>query len=434
MSQALAVFNPAGMPENVASLFGGMVAVDDLTSGAEAAFPILSVKGRVFRVKHGGDERVLQRDGQPLFSLDVVLLKANPQLSKLYYSKAYAEGDDAAPECSSANGITPDTGVPNPQSTTCAACPQNVWGSKITPQGTKTKACADMRRLAVVPERDIACQTWGAPLLLRVPPASLRSLSEYGRTQLGGKPYTAVVTRISFDLNVAYPKLTFAPIRWLDATEAQAVLAWMNDPIVGRIIGTDADPSAPNTRNVIPIHPVAAPVAPTPAPAPAVVTPIAADPFAQVAPVAPVVLPTPAPVVVQPPVVVDSLAGVPEALKTAINAVGGPETEAGKAILATLAPAQVKRTRRSKAEMEAARAAAPTTPVYGDISPRTAINLPEPAPQGELVARVASLPNQMAGVASANGAGSPPAPSGQEDLLAGVDALLAGLDNLGFDD
>jgi hypothetical protein len=100
--------------------------------------------------------------GQPLFSLDVVLLKANPQLSKLYYSKAYAEGDDGAPDCSSANGITPDSGVPNPQSASCAGCPQNVWGSKITPQGTKTKACADMRRLAVVPERDIACQTWGA--------------------------------------------------------------------------------------------------------------------------------------------------------------------------------------------------------------------------------------------------------------------------------
>jgi hypothetical protein len=393
---------------------------------------------------HGGEQRVLQRDGEPLPSIDVVLVTANRNLSKLYYAKAYAEGDDDAPDCSSANGVTPDAGIPAPQAATCATCQHNVWGSKITERGKKTKACSDMRRLALIPERDMECKAWGAPLPLRVPPGSFQNLTEYARTALGGKEYCAVVTRIGFDMMAAYPKLTFRPMRWVTEAEAVIINRWRSDPIVGRIIGTDADPSAPNVQAgpsiFRPAIVVQAPVAPVPA---QVAVPVAApassaaaaDPFTQTAPPVQIrqVVPnqlaaaTPTP----PPAPIDPLAGVPEALKAAINAVGGPETAAGKAILATLVPAQPKRTRRSKAEMEAARAA-PATPPTSAIVPLVGQGWVPPAPspvsaipaaiQGELVARAAPP------------APPAPAPTGQEDLLAGVDALLAGLDNMPFDD
>ncbi|MGH2742653.1 MAG: hypothetical protein ACRDN8_09250, partial [Thermoleophilaceae bacterium] len=196
---------------------------------------------------------------------------------------------------------------------------------------------------------------------------------------------------------------------------------------------------------VVQAPPAPAPMTPV-APAPAPQTAAQAfgfefsgltDPLAQAAPVAPSPAPTPAPVVVQAPV--DPLAGVPEACKAAIALVGGPETDAGKAILATLAPApaapaQPKRTRRSKAEMEAARAAeaaaAPKTAMFtpagqGFVPPTPASVVPlsaiPAAVQGELMAP-ATAPAPIA-----------VAPPG-DDLLAGVDALLAGLDNMGFDD
>lgn len=436
MSTQMIEFNRGSMPANLSKLFGGLVGTDDLTHGAEAAFPILSIKGRVFRIKHGGEERVVQKEGQPIFALDVVLLKANKNLSKLYYAKAYAEGDDEAPSCSSSNGTTPDTGVTAPQSTSCATCPQNVWGSKITPQGTKTKACADMRRLALVPEKDMECKTWGAPMLLRVPAASLQGLSEYGRTVLGGSPYSAVVTRISFDLNVAYPKLTFAPVRWLEANEVQQVMRWLNEPIIGRIIGVDADPSAPNTQQrVIPIQPAApatpvlhpavqgyvAPIGSTnAAPAAAQVIDIPADnaptPFAP--PLNQEHVPTtPEPVPTIPEVVLDPLAHLPEHLRIAVNAVGGATTDAGKAIIATV---QTPATNLEKPK-RARRAATPA-----QVIPSAPVAVP--ATTGEFI------PAQTQNLAPAPVAPAPVTQASSNTLLAGVDELLNGLESLNFDD
>jgi hypothetical protein len=438
MSQALAQFNPAGVPAHITQLFGG-VSHQDLTAGAEAAFPMLSLKGKVWRVAHGGEQRVLQRDGEPLPSIDVVLVTANRNLSKLYYAKAYAEGDDDAPDCSSANGVTPDAGVPAPQSATCATCQHNVWGSKITEQGKKTKACSDMRRVALIPERDMECKPWGAPLLLRVPPGSFQNLTEYARTALGGKEYCAVVTRIGFDMMAAYPKLTFKPLRWVTEAEAEIIARWREHDIVKRIIGTDADPSAPNVRVTAPpstLRPAVVVQAQPPGAAdltrailaaggaimtpPVVATTLASDPFTQ-APVAPA--PAPAPAVVQAPV--DPLAGLAPELRAAVMAAGGPDSPSGKHImqvLAARAAALAKWTRRTRAQLEAANAAAAEPSVPPLVSSVVATL------QGELVGRAAApLPAQPAPVTTA-------APTGQEDLLAGVDALLAGLDNMPFDD
>ena len=39
-----------------------------------------------------------------------------------------------------------------PQSATCAECPQAVWGSKISPQGSKIPACSTVKKVAVLVE------------------------------------------------------------------------------------------------------------------------------------------------------------------------------------------------------------------------------------------------------------------------------------------
>ena len=152
----------------------------DLTAGAGVGFAVLTYRGKVWRVVHKGTEHTLKtKDGDPIPSVRVVILRANQNLSKIFYKKAYKEGDNEAPDCYSMDGERPDSSIKEPQSKTCAACPQAAWGSKISDDGRELKACQDSRRLAVVPCNDIANEMFGGPMLLRVPAASLANLVSY---------------------------------------------------------------------------------------------------------------------------------------------------------------------------------------------------------------------------------------------------------------
>lgn len=106
--------------------------------------------------------------------LDVVIVGVNPHKSKQYFEYDYDPTRDEPPTCFSDNGIGPSAQSSTPQSPTCAACPQNVWGSAISKMTQKaTKACSDRKNLAVVVVND------PTQLLYRfqVPPASLKNLS-----------------------------------------------------------------------------------------------------------------------------------------------------------------------------------------------------------------------------------------------------------------
>lgn len=471
MSTEMQLFNAGVIPAHLQEVFGNQQ-VDDLTSGAEASFPIISIKGKVWRIKQGADERVVQRDGQPLPTLDIVLVKANRNLSKLYYGKAYTEGDDSPPDCASGSGVTPDVGVPKPQSQTCAACPHNVWGSKITPQGTKTKMCSDLRRMAVVADKDLECKYYGAPFLIRIPAASLQSLSEYARVQLNGRPYSAVVTQIGFDMNLAFPKLTFKPIRWLTAAESQLVLRWQNDIITDRIIGAaDLRPALPIPQPIVFDSSLSVEqatdmaIAQTTAMASAAAevmhatqaTPVVADPFSDTTPTQTITQPSiaqPAPVqavdprlvgvsaemitaimanggpdsptgsiilaAIRPPTPVakpvDPLAGLPDAVRTAVMALGGPDSEIGKNLIAAHTPVS-----------------ASPVPEKKQRKPRTPKTMITQTPVVQPVASPVLIPTEVLLATPAVTASTQIVPA-SDDMLKDVDALLAGLDNLNFDD
>ena len=201
-------------------------------------------------MKYKGVETVVMNaEGDPAASISVVLLKANPALSKTYYEGAYVEGDDTPPACSSANGVHPDAGIKSPQSPQCDVCPQNVWGSKITPQGTETKACSDARRIAIVPSADMVNEACGGAMLLRIPAASLSTLAAYSdMLKQNSAPYYGVITKVGFDPEASYPKLTFTALRGITDSEAPVVLEQRDSPTTKRILEEEA-------------------VAPTPAPA-----------------------------------------------------------------------------------------------------------------------------------------------------------------------
>jgi hypothetical protein len=223
---------------------------DDLSAGVTGGFAVVSFRGSKWRVKYQGEEHpVLNADGDPIPSLEVVILKANPHITKTYYKQGYSEGAAEQPDCMSMDGLRPDVGVALKQADTCAKCPQNVFGSRITPSGKKAKACQDNRRLAVVPANDIANETLGGPMLLRVPAASLADLSMMGKNlKARGFPYNSVIVKVSFDMDTAYPKLMFKPVRPLTDDEGTQVLPLLTDPKLERILAEAVEVTSRDTE------------------------------------------------------------------------------------------------------------------------------------------------------------------------------------------
>lgn len=259
-------FDSPKVPAAVAALFGDTA--DELVgSSASSGFPVISIKGKVFHIQRGDERTLITKPGDddPAGSIEVVIVRANKERSKVFYASGYVEGSVDKPTCYSNDGLAPAADAAEPQAKKCAVCPHNAWGSKVTESGTKGKACADSRRLAVA-----ALDAVGDPMLLRVPAASLKNLDEYGKMLATRKaPSFAVVTKVSFDYTVAHPLLKFSPVGWV---EDQATLAQIKDmrdsDIVQQIVGTKATEAGQPDEEVPSLPPAPAPaVSPAPAPA-----------------------------------------------------------------------------------------------------------------------------------------------------------------------
>ncbi len=237
---ALIPFEKAQLPADLAAMFGA-VGDDDLSGGVGAGFPSISINGKVFHLKRGGERTLIENPkepGAPATSLDIVILKANPTLSKLYYKSGYVEGSEDKPVCYSDDGIAPAADAEEPQSQKCATCPHAQWGAKITDTGKKAKECQDSRRIAVAPLGNLE-----DAMLLRVPAASLKPLKLYGdEVKKRGLRYFAVGTKIGFDHAVAHPLLTFRPLGALPETMLRQVAEMMNSDLVSSILGMDVTP------------------------------------------------------------------------------------------------------------------------------------------------------------------------------------------------
>jgi hypothetical protein len=273
-------FEQGGLP---AHLQGKPVDNTEFSSGVAGGYAILSLKGKVWHIVQNGERTLVTRPddpNEPATSLLVVLLRANKHLSKLYYKNGYVDGSAEKPDCYSNDGITPALDAQERQAEKCAVCPHNAWGSKVSENGSKVKACSDSRRVAVCP-----AGSPDAPMLLRVPAASLRDLGAYAdMLAKRGAAVNAVVTRMSFDHSVAHPKLVFKPEGWLDADAYSQVLEATNSDLVEQIVavGTGVETGGapePDTLGEAPAH-VKAAAKPAPAPAAAKPAPAATKPVA----------------------------------------------------------------------------------------------------------------------------------------------------------
>jgi hypothetical protein len=208
-SQAPA-FARKGLSETAKALAGGTA-----NSGKR-----ISIKGGVFRLLAGGKE-VASIDER---FLDVVIVKAAPKVSRVFYAKAYDAEAVSGPDCWSADGETPSPDSSKRQASRCSECPQNIAGSG---QGN-SRACRYQQRLAVV----LANHVDGDVLQLVLPATSIfgkadddnRPLQEYARWLAAQdiSPET-VVTRMKFDTKSESPKLFFKTMRWLSDDEYETV-------------------------------------------------------------------------------------------------------------------------------------------------------------------------------------------------------------------
>jgi hypothetical protein len=341
MTGQLIPFDASGggqLPAHIAAAF----ADEDSNMAGRASIDQLSYRGKIWRVILKGEEHPLMRtdndsgEMMPLNVVTLVVLDINKNRSRSYYPGAYSDGQNQAPTCYSADGITPDASVPaqvvnddgtvsGKQSATCATCQWSAKGSKITPDGKQTTACSPFKRIAVVPSQRIADHP---AMLLRLAQTSVWDKDMDGRDgwyawdqyvdmlrARGAKHSSAVETRVKFDISVPYPKLVFQASRWLDANEIAAAKARLvNDKDVIETIlsgaggrdGVAGQPAAAPAGGLgaPPAHVAAANVPvntapPVAAPAP-VATPVAAPVAPPVPPKAPPV-PPPVPVKVFPP-------------------------------------------------------------------------------------------------------------------------------------
>lgn len=314
MSKQMVVFQDSGASEmELAPEFHALANTDmgsDLSGGVGGNYAIVSMRGAKWRIKHQGNEvLVTDTNGEPRPSLEAVIIKSNKHLTKQFYENGYQEGDSSPPTCFSVDGKVPSSQVEKPIHSSCALCPKNAFGSRIANRddGTvsKAKACADNRKLAIVPLHDLHNEAFGGPMLFRVPASALKDLAQFGQLmQSRGFPYNAVAVRIGFDTEVSHPKPTFRAIRPLKSDEAAIIMELMNSDLTERVLAdynadaaprepvvpaadedfeepqTAAAPAPPPPAVVKVAQPKpalkAVPTAPAPAPKPAVKAPVAA--------------------------------------------------------------------------------------------------------------------------------------------------------------
>ena len=266
---------------------------DDLTANVSIGFPILGIKGGKWHYRFKGEDQILMdATGRfPTPAVQVVILKAQKELSRTYYQHGYVEGVNAQPDCWSSDGVAPDNSVVAPINSVCATCPCDAWGSGATPAAPKAKACQQRRRTVVVPyNEDLTNEMGGGPILLSVPPGSLTNQVTYGNMLRDNRiHYAGVVTELSFtqDPNIAFPKIEFNYVGSLTDDEARVIIGMREHEQVERILVSKMVPAEMEATASQETTTGAAP-APQPAPRPA------AQPQAQ--------RPAPRPSVVRPPV------------------------------------------------------------------------------------------------------------------------------------
>jgi hypothetical protein len=208
----------------------------NFTDGVADSFPRLSIRGKAFWVRVNGKEyRAGAVDPNKGAIVDVVLVNASRHLAKTYYARPFSSGDAEMPDCWSLDSIRPDSSIAKPVNPTCQDCPKNAFNS--APSGRGGKACQDSKRV-VITTTDQLGQAEPLLLLMRLPQQSLKNLKNHVEKLAGHgyiEPYSCV-TRMSFDMDVEFPKVQFDFVEPLTDDEFEAAEAVANSKKVNDML------------------------------------------------------------------------------------------------------------------------------------------------------------------------------------------------------
>jgi hypothetical protein len=159
--------------------------------------------------------------------LDVIIVGALPQVSRVFYADKYDPNKEATmPNCWSNLGEAPEKNVADPQHSNCADCPKNIKGSGEN----GSKACRYQRRVSVL----VAGDASGDVYQFNIPAKSLfgkgsgnvHPFESYVKYLIAnGESPDNVVTKISYDDNADSMELLFSPVRNVSDAEYQLVVA-----------------------------------------------------------------------------------------------------------------------------------------------------------------------------------------------------------------
>lgn len=219
----------------------------------------ISLRNGKFRFNKGGVEVGVLREP----TLEVVVVAANPAVSRTFYIKPYDDAEAGArPDCYSKEGVKPEADSLAKQADLCALCPQNVAGSAKNGKG---KACAYKKRIVTVHPSAIDGDAYAIDVAAMglfgedEPSQKLFNLKSYiGALKANGLIVPAVVTKLSFDDESSVPKLFFTPVRTLtDAEWAQVEKRAVSEEV--RAMLDDVDNKVEENK---PVGQIAAPAAP----------------------------------------------------------------------------------------------------------------------------------------------------------------------------
>lgn len=323
--------------------------------------PHVSIRGNKFTlVDQAGNKKVLGD------SMDFLVADIGDHVGKMYFANPdWTPDSDDPPDCWSTNGIGPSRDAINPQARTCAECPNNVRGSRISKMsGASIKACRDEVIIAIVHP-----QFPGMLFQFKITPGSFKNWRKHveeAKNVSPGDHVGTVLTRATFQEDVN-GTVVFKAVNYPDeatwTARSKALAGKVTDILVGRLDKPRELP-APETARPLPA-PAGSPAQPAASEAPS-------SPFGQPA-------------------------ATPSSSPSAPSAQPEPE--------------QQRRKRRTKAEIEADNAkqqnTAPTA--FGQASQSMAPFRPEAAPAANGSAPFGINPN-------------PPGPSA--DIQASLDAAF----------
>ena len=229
--------NGSGLPANLANRQRRNV-MADAVSGLGMARPAhISIRGGKFHLVNAAGAEFLV----PTHHLDMIVVDANANTSRIYYEGPYDPTRNDPPACFSDNGTGPSNQSIAPQSTTCAVCPQNVRGSDTTFTGKPTTACERRKKIAVIIPNDPAVNVYE----FQIPPGSLSGLKAYadwlGQQATGGgrkMDVADVITRVEWDPERQFI-MTFKPVGYADDDRTIQIIDYidankLSDVAVGR--------------------------------------------------------------------------------------------------------------------------------------------------------------------------------------------------------